>query len=331
MNQFEFAQPKTEDQAVELLSERKSSAILGSGMDIVTLLQKNLIDAERVVDVSAIESLRGIQADGSGNVTIGALTTLEALSQNPMLADYPTLNDVIHGIRAIQVQQTGTIGGDLCHLPNCWYFRSGYGLFGREGKKSLPEVGDNRYHAIIGNDGPAKYVSASRFAPGLISLGAEVRIVGPQPGTEKWISLEQFYRTPKHEQHGVTVLEPGQLLTHLRIPRDDFRLNATYEVLETQGLDWPLAAAAVSLKLNDGIVDEARVVLGHVAPVPWVSQVAARCLIGQPVDRHSAELTGRAAVANATPLKHNVYKVQLTRTAVARAILKATEQLEGGL
>ena len=330
MNQFEFAQPTTETQAVEMLSERKNSTVLGSGMDLVTLLQKNLVDAERVVDLSAIDSLRGIEADHE-SVTIGALTTLEEISHHPLLADFPSLSDVVHGIRAIQVQQTGTLGGDLCHLPNCWYFRSGYGLFGFEGQTSLPEVGDNRYHAIFGNDGAAKYVSASRFAPGLIALNAQVRIVGPNPDVERWIPLEQFYHTPKQERQGVTVLQPGQLLTHIRIPISEPRLNATYEVLEMEGLDWPLASAAVSLKMNHGIIDDAKIVLGQVAPVPWVSLAVARSLIGQSVDPRTASYAGEVAVEEATPLSQNEYKVQIAKTSVARAILKATGQLEGGL
>lgn len=330
MNQFEFAQPTNEAQAVEMLSERKHAAVLGSGMDLVTLLKNNLISADRVVDVSGIDSLRGVEADVTGHVIIGSLTTLEEVAQHPLLADYPTIRDVVKETRAIQVQQSGTIGGDLCHMPNCWYFRSGYGLFGREGRTSLPEVGDNRYHAIFGNSGPAKYVSASRFAPGLIALNAEVRIIGPDQ-TERWLPLEDFYHTPKHEQQGVTILEHGQLLTHLRIPNSGFRLNATYEVMETQGLDWPLASAAVSLKLNQGIVDDARIVLGHVAPVPWRSHSAEQHLIGRSIDRVAAELAGTAAIAEATPLSQNGYKVQLAKTSVARVILKATEQLEGGL
>src|SRR5690606_39196795 len=104
-----------------------------------------LLKPQRVVDISGIDSLRGIQPTDDG-VIIGALTTLEEISQSALLASYPCLGDVVAGVRAIQVLQTGTLGGDLCHLPNCWYFRSGYGLLGIDGRRSLPEIGDNRYH-----------------------------------------------------------------------------------------------------------------------------------------------------------------------------------------
>jgi xanthine dehydrogenase YagS FAD-binding subunit len=130
----------------------------------------------------------------------------------------------------------------------------------------------------------------------------------------------------------VTILQPGQLLTHILL-RDavDEVASASYEVLQMNGLDWPMASAGVCLESSGGIVREARVVLGHVAPTPWVSHDAAAALVGKVVDEHSAQAAGDAAVARATPLSENEYKVQIARTAVKRAILRAAGQLEGAL
>jgi xanthine dehydrogenase YagS FAD-binding subunit len=279
------------------------------------------------VDISRIDSLRGIEATAEG-VVIGALTTLEDISESPVLADYPCLRDVISGVRALQIQQNGTLGGDLCHLPNCWYFRNGYGLLARDDGRSLTESGDNRYHAIFGNSGPAKFVSASRFAPGLIAWDAEVRIAGPGPQDAAWLSLEDFYTNPKTDRHGITMLRPGQLITHIRLPQRERTLSAAYEVLEMQGLDWPLSAAACTLELDDnGLVRRTKIVLGHVAPTPWVSQPAVSALIGRPVTPETATAAGQAAVMEATPLWNNEYKVQLAQTSVKRALLRATGQL----
>jgi xanthine dehydrogenase YagS FAD-binding subunit len=331
MNQFEYAHPESEAEAIALLGERSNaSSVLAAGMDLVPLLQKSLVQPQRVVDITRIDSMRGIEPTDDG-VVIGALATLEEIAGSALLADYPSLADVVRGVRAIQVQQTGTLGGDLCHLPNCWYFRSGYGLLGMDNGRSLPEVGDNRYHAIFGNAGPAKFVSASRFAPALIAWGAEVRIAGPEPHEAQWLSLSEFYRTPKQERQGVSVLEPGQLITHMRLPKADGCPSATYEVLESEGLDWPLTSAAVTLDIERGLVRGANIVLGHVAPVPWVSYPAADTLIGRAVTKESAALAGEAAVSESTPLSENVYKVRLAQTSVERALLKATGQLEGGL
>lgn len=331
MNPFEYAQPQTEAEAVTMLAESNGdTAILAGGMDLIPLLQKSLVKPRRVVDLSHLDSLRGIEVTEEG-VTIGALTTLEEIVENPLLADYPSLADVVSGIHAIQVQQSGTIGGDLCHLPNCWYFRSGYGLLGKDGQTSLPLVGDNRYHAIFGNSGAAKFVSASRFAPALIAWGAKVRLAGPQPDEQEWLPLERFYTTPKTDQQGISVLKPGQFVTQIWIPASQGRLSATYEVLETEGLDWPLTSAAVTVQLDQGLIRQAQIVLGHVAPVPWVSFPAADALIGRPLTPDTAAAAGAAAVSEATPLSQNKYKVHMARTSVTRALLKATGQLEGGL
>jgi xanthine dehydrogenase YagS FAD-binding subunit len=329
MKAFEYARPETEAEAIEFLGTNAGqTAVLAGGTDLVSLMKAELLTPARVVDLKRIPSLREVTRV-DGGVQIGSLATLSDLAQHPLLGGYRSLFDVVDGVRAIQVQGSGTIGGDLCHLPNCWYFRGGYGLLAMENGVSLPEVGDNRYHAILGNSGPAKFVNASRFAPALIAWGAKVRVIGPKPDQSEWLPLEYFYITPKTNSQGNTVLKPGQLISHVWLPDAAETASATYEVLQTEGLDWPLASAGVTLGLDGGYVREARIVMGHVAPVPWIASDAARLLIGQRLNNDTAEMAADAAVARATPLSMNEYKVQLARTAVKRALLKAVGQLEG--
>jgi xanthine dehydrogenase YagS FAD-binding subunit len=332
MNSFEYASPETEAEALELLNENQAdTAVLAGGTDLVSLLKSDLLAPGRVVDIKNVESLRGIAPTNEGGLAIGTLTTLEDMADSPLLVDYRSLSDVIEEVRSIQVQSMGTVGGDLCHLPNCWYFRNGHGLLGTDGGESLVAAGDNRYHAIFGNSGPAKFVSASRFAPALIAWGATVRVVGPAPDAVELIPLEYFYVTPKTPNQGVTVLKPGQLLTHVVLPSPDSLRSATYEVMQMRGLDWPLAGAAATLDLAGGIVRSAKIVLGHVAPTPWIADEAASALVGKSLNESTAEAAADVAVARATPLSSNEYKVQLARTSVKRAILRAGDLLEGGL
>jgi len=331
MISFEYANPTTEDEALELLNEHDAdTAILAGGTDTIGLLKSDLLTPRRVVDVKNVESMQGVQQAGDG-VMIGALTTLDELAAHPLLERYRSLLDVVDGIRSIQIQQSGTIAGDLCHLPNCWYFRNGYGLLGMQNGESLVETGDNRYHAILGNQGPAKYVSASRFAPALIAWGARVRIIGPEPGVEELLPLEHFYVAPKTAGQGISVLKPGQLISHIWLPAARSIRSATYEVLQLEGLDWPLASAAACVEMAGSIVSDAHITMGHVAPTPWVSNEAVRSIVGQPLNEQTADLAGQAAVAGATPLSNNDYKVQIAKTAVKRALLRAVDQLEGGL
>ena len=225
----------------------------------------------------------------------------------------------------------GTLGGDLCHFPNCWYYRNGYGLLGQSGDASLVAEGDNRYHAIFDNTGPAKFVNASRCAPALIAWGAKVRVIGPSENQEQWFSLEEFYQTPSSEQQANTVLQPGQLLSHIWLPQPDRLISANYDVLQMEGLDWPLASAAASLQMTGNRVESARIVLGQVAPIPYLAEHASQILRGRILNEQTAGEAGERAVAQATPLSQNEYKVQLARTAVKRALLKAANLLEGGL
>ncbi|HVW00471.1 MAG TPA: FAD binding domain-containing protein, partial [Planctomycetaceae bacterium] len=317
-----------ETEALELLAEpRGRTAVLAGGTDLVSLMQSDLVAPERVVDIRNIESMRGVMPAGDG-IVIGALTTLDELLASPLLQAYQSIVQVADATHSIQMQAMGTLGGDLCLLPHCWYFRNGYGLLAMQNGESLVEAGDNRYHAIFGNRGPAMFVSASRFAPALISWGAKVRVIGPEPDRVETLPLEYFYRSPKSPNQGVTVLEPGQLVSHVWLPLAEGRQSASYEVLQIQGLDWPLAAASATLHIDGDVVQSARITLGHVAPTPWFSPEAALALIGQEVNEQTAEQAGAAAAAVATPLSHNGYKVQLAQTAVKRAILRAVGQLE---
>ena len=337
MRSFEYARPETEAEALELLAEHGgNTAVLAGGTDLMNLLKRDVIQPARVVDIKNIPSWRGLKPQ-DGGVLIGANTTLDEINEHALAADYRSLIDVIEGIRAIQITANGTLAGDLCQLPHCWYFRNGYGLLAMQDGESLVATGDNRYHAILGNSGPAKFVSASRFAPSAMAWDAKVRLVtlarSASEGAdavapkEEWLPLDYFFQTPKVNSQGVTVLKPGQLITHVWLPAASDTRSATYEVLELCGLDQPQASAACCLGIDGGIVRSAKIVLGHVAPTPWIAHEAAKWLVGQPLTSDIAETAGRMALAKATPLSHNDYKVQMAETAVKRALLKATNQL----
>ena len=332
MNSFEYANPQTEAEALALLNDHDTNtAVLAGGTDLMNLMKQHLVTPKRVVDIKNVPSIQGVRRVDDG-IVIGANTTLEEMEASPLLADYPSLLHVVDNTRAIQIQSMGTVAGDLCHMPNCWYFRNGYGLLAMENGESLVKTGDNRYHAILGNSGPAKFVSASRFAPAFIAWGAKVRIIGPEPDQEEVVPLEYFYATPKTDRQGVTILKPGQLVSHIWLPRAEQVRSATYELLEMEGLDWPLAGAAACVELDAGsYIRKAQIVMGHVAPVPWVAHEAAAKIVGKPLNEQTAELAGEIAVSSATPLSGNDYKVLIAKTSVKRALLKAGGLLEGAL
>lgn len=328
MKAFEYAAPRHEAEVVGLLSNQwGKTEILAGGTDLIGLMRKMIVTPDRLVNINEVEGLKSIEADSFG-VRIGAAATLDEILEHPALDDYPAVKQAIAGINSMQLQAQGTLGGELCQRPRCWFFRNGHGLLADRGR--LVATGDNRYHAIFGNTGAAKFVHPSRIAPALIALNAQVRIVGPGPEDETVQPLEFFYRTPRDDRERETILEPNQLVAQILLPPQDGIASATYEIRTGEGPDYPLAAAAATLRIENNRVSEARIVLGHVAPTPWIASAAAKTLIGRPVNADTALLAGNAAVAGATPLSMNAYKVQLARTSVQRAILLAAGLETGG-
>jgi xanthine dehydrogenase YagS FAD-binding subunit len=234
-------------------------------------------------------------------------------------AEFPSLIAAALGVASPQIRNMGTVGGDLCQRPRCWYFRSGHGLFAMQDGKSLVVNGENRYHAIFGG-GPAYFVSASSLGPALAALGAQVKIASPS-GVRS-ITADKFFVIPKTADAREIDLHPNEIVTEIIIPASSTK-NATYEVRHKEALDWPLATASVALKMSGSKVSSARIVMGHVAPTPWEASAAEKSLAGKSIDEASAEKAAEEAVHGAQPLSQNGYKVQLAKVAVKRALLAA--------
>ena len=155
-------------------------------------------------------------------------------------------------------------------------------------------------------------------------------MIGPGAGDETEMPLEHLFRTPKDDRQREHILEPNQIVSHILLPPAASVASATYEVRHGAGPDYPLVAAAAALVMRGGIVSNARIVLGQVAPTPWLSREAADAIIGRPVNETTAEAAGEAAVERATPLANNEYKVQLAKVSVKRAMLLAAGLETGG-
>lgn len=326
MNAFEYAAPTTKEQAVSLLgSQWGETEVLAGGTDLLSLMKDHLTTPKRIVNIKEIKEFQGIRYGASTGLRIGALVTLDELMENATVKkEYPSLAQAADGVRSPQIRNAGTVGGDLCQRPRCWYFRSGLGYFPKdESGKDLVSNGQNEFHAILGNSGPAYFVNPSSLAPALIALDAKVRIFGSSGWRE--VPAEQFFVTPKSESERETVLKPNELVGEIIVPPAKGIKNATYEVRQKEALDWPLAAAAVALKMSGKTVQSARIVLGHVAPVPWRSSDAEKVLTGKTVSENIAAEAGNSAVTGAKPLSQNAYKVQLARVATKRAILQAAQ------
>lgn len=320
MEAFEYGNPAGLPEALAMLGAHWGDAgVLAGGTDLISLMKDGLHTPKRVVNIKNVKELDGIRKTAAG-LRIGALVTMDELARSPLVqAEYTALAEAAAGIPSPQIRHMGTAGGDLCQRPRCWYYRRGLGLLAMDNGKSRIPDGENRYHAIFGG-GPAYFVNPSSLAPALVAMGAKVRLVSAKGSRE--VDVAGFFRAPKDEAARENVLQPDEILTEILIPAAVGR-SATYEVRQKQALDWPLAAAAVTLKMNGAAVVSARIVLGHVAPVPWEAVEAAKLLAGKPFTAAGAEAAAGAAVSGAQPLSQNAYKVTLARTAVKRALLAA--------
>jgi xanthine dehydrogenase YagS FAD-binding subunit len=221
-----------------------------------------------------------------------------------------------------QIRHMGTLGGNLCQRNRCWYFRDEHVVcLLKGGRKCFATDGENEYHAIFTKGHPCVIVHPSTLAPALIALGATAEVQGPKG--KRTVELAKFFQAPVNETQREHVLAPNEVVTQVNLSIDQGVASASYEVRHKQSYDWPLTQAAVAFKLDGGRARDVKVVLGHVAPTPLVSEAAAKELEGKEVTGAAATAAGRAAVEGAKPLSMNGYKVKLLEVAVKRAALTA--------
>ena len=318
MKSFEYAAPKNLKEATAMLGDRwGDTEVLAGGTDLVTCMKQQVIAPKRVVSLKNIDELKGIKTEGQ-TVRIGATTTLgELMGHSAIQEHFPALVTATKNLLSPQLHTLGTVGGELLQRPRCWYYRNGLGLF----SDTLVREGDNRYHAIFGNDGSALFVHPSSLAPVFVALGATMVVTGAS-AQKREVPAEKFFQIPKSPNERESTLKPNEILSAIQVPIKGLR-NAVYEVRHRQTIDWPYVTAAVAFASKGGAASDARVVLGHVAPIPWVSQNAARALNGSGITENVAAKAGDAATQGAKPLSKNEYKLQLVRTAVKRAALAA--------
>src|SRR5271166_5370487 len=333
MRAFEYVTPTKKEQVAALLGEQGS--ILAGGTDLLALMKDDVVAPKRLVNIKQIESLRGISYQPGNGLRIGALTTIAELAEAKTdLAAYPMLTEALNEAASPQIRNLATIGGNMCQRPRCWYFRNGMGLMPKAPNgKSMVVEGDNRYAAILGNYGPAYFVSPSTIAPVLIAYGAKIRLYSANsPGSGvRELPLEKFFVIPNSETELEHDLRPGEMVIEIVVPPPPQDLKTgTYEVRQRAAFDWPLAQASVALQMDGNTVKNARVVLGHVAPVPWISLGSEQALVDKTISPETAMAAANEAVARARPLSHNKYKITLTKVAVKRAILSAAGQSSGG-
>jgi xanthine dehydrogenase YagS FAD-binding subunit len=335
MKNFTYHQPTTIAATLPLLdAEWGKTELLAGGTDLLDRQKEYVSQPEKVVSLTGINgpfreisSMPGA-AGGPPEVTIGAGVKLISLAESSLLGAYPALASAAAQIAGPQIRNMGTLGGSLCQRNRCWFFRDEHvKCLLKGGRKCYAQDGENEFHAIFTQGHACVIVNPSTLAPPLIALSAIAEIMGPKGKRE--VAVEKMYQAPVKDTQREHTLAPNEVLVAVRIapkvPAGGALHNASYEVKQRQTCEWPLIQASVAFHTERGgkVAKGVRVVLGHVAPTPLLSESAARALEGKEVTEAVASAAGEAACEGAKPLSGNAYKVQLLKVAVKRAALLA--------
>ena len=321
MPAFELRQPTSVDDAAALLERHGAEAwVLAGGMDTFDWLKERVKRPSVVVDLSGIEALRGIRPY-DGGLEIGAMTSLSEVVAHPTVQQrYGLLMEAADLVASPQIRHQGTLGGNVAQDTRCWYYRAGWSCYRAGGNICYADTPTamNREHAILEAD-RCVAVSPSDTAPVLVAL--EAQMVIRRGNRDRVIDAEDFFIGPGVDITRMTTLEPGDLLTAIRLPATWADAQFYFEkVRDREVWDFPLVNVASALKTVGDRIDQIRIVVGAVAAQPYRLREAEAAVTGQPITEATAELAGRLAVDGAVPLQHNGYKIPLMRNVVKRAI-----------
>ncbi len=318
MNRFEVVKPTTLAQAKDLVQEKAWSIYKAGGIDVIDHLKEHLEEPPRLVDLKGIPGLSEIKVEADGGLRIGALVKLADIGNDERIRkSHAALAIAAAETASPQVRNVATIGGSVLQRPRCWYYRlEEYKCLKKGGDVCYAVGGENRYHVIFGG-GPSYAVHPSNTAVALVALNATFVFDGPKGA--RTVAASDFFQLPSKNPQVENTLAVAEILTEVRIPAPAGR-SIYDEVRERQAFDWPLVSMAASVSVDAGLVKDARIVLGAVAPIPWRSTRAEAALVGKPLNEATLQEVARAAIVGAAPLSDNGYKVGLVQTLVRRTL-----------
>ena len=295
-------------------------AFAGGGSDLLGMVKDRLITPDLVVRLATVRNLDQATAS-AGGLMVGGLMTLDAISRHDDIRRrYAVLAEAAETVATPQIRNVGTLAGNVCQRPWCWYFRNGFPCYKAGGTQCFSFAGENQFHAIFGG-GPSYIVHPSDTAPALVALDAEFRIVGP--GGDRRVPAAEFFALPRRNPERENVLAENEVLASVRLaaPRPGTR-SAYQKVMDREAWTHAVVSAAVVLEMDQDVCRAARIVLGGVAPIPWRVPEAEKVLAGQRITPELAAQAGKIAVDGARPLSKNAHKVPMTVAIVERTILQ---------
>lgn len=316
---FAYVRASTVEEATQNLAADGAKALAG-GSDLLGCLRDGVFETPLVVSISGLSQLKGINRTRNGGLRIGAMTSVAEVAADPTINELlPGLAQAASVVASPQLRNQGTIGGNLCQKPRCWYYRGEFNCRRKGGSTCYAMVGENEYHCLFG--GALCYiVHPSDTAPMLTALEATLNIAGPR-GTRS-VPLSEFYVLPADDATKEDVLEQGEFVTEVTLPEPAAGLRTSYRKERDRGAwDFSLAGVALAMRMDGGRVSDARVVLSGAAPVPWRSREAEQVIEGQRITAALAAEAAEAAMADARPLGKNGYKIQMFKGIIEEELL----------
>src|SRR5271156_4881907 len=325
MPAFELYQPSSVADAQKLLEQHGPDAwVLAGGLDSFDWLKDRIKKPKAVVDLSGIDELRGVRPsgdNGSDGIEIGAMTTLtEVVNHFLVKQKYDLLAQAAELVASPQIRNQGTIGGNVSQDTRCWYYRSGWPCYRAGGNicyADTPE-GRNRGHAILHAD-RCVAVNPSDSAPALIALDAKF-VLRTRKG-ERVVNAEDYFIGPDIDITRLHILQPGDLLTAIRIPSTWAGGQFYFEKIRDRNVwDFPLMNVASAMFISNGSIERVRIAVNGAAARPLRLKAVEDAVRGKPANAATGEMAGKLAVQGAVPLQFNAYKIPLMRNLVKRAI-----------
>jgi xanthine dehydrogenase YagS FAD-binding subunit len=318
---FELFQPTSVDDALALQSRYGAKAwVLAGGLDSFDWFKDRIKRPEVVIDLSQVKELRGVRPAGDG-LEIGAMTTLTEVVRHPMIREkFSLLPNAAEAAASPQIRNQGTIGGNVSQDARCWYYRGGWPCYRAGGNICYADTptGLNREHAILDAD-RCVAVNPSDTAPALIALDA--KFVVRTPKGERVVDAENYFIGPGTDITKMTILQPGDLLTSVRIPSTWAGSQFYFEKVRDRAVwDFALVNVAAAMVMSGGTIQRIRLAVNGVAAHPVRLTAVEAAVVGKPCSEETAEMAGQLAIRGAEPLQYNGYKVPLLRNLVKRAI-----------
>jgi xanthine dehydrogenase YagS FAD-binding subunit len=329
MRPFTYTKASTAADAVRAVANGPGTRFIAGGTTLYDLMKLNVETPTRVVDVTGLKELNGIDTSRNGEIVLGALARMSDVAADPrIVAEYPALSESLWRAASQQLRNMATLGGNLLQRTRCAYFRGGEPFACNKrnlGSGCAAIAGIDRGHAVLGGSESCIAVYPGDLAIALVAFDAQIDVLGP--GGQRSMPVEALHREPGSTPHIETTLQPGELILRIRIPRTAMGRASTYhKIRDRESYAFALASAAVALDMDGDTVRAARIAVGGLATRPWRARAAEALLAGKRLTPQTAREAGEAALQGARPGHHNAFRIELGARTVADALMIAKQR-----